>query len=58
MIDGITHGYVIHVTGSGYSVHPIDIGEETFRTFTHLCFLASRVKGFRDLIGPAEAVPA
>lgn len=58
MVEGITHGYVIHVTGNGYSVHPIDIGEDTFKTFTHLCYVASKVRGIRDLIGPAEQVPA
>lgn len=50
---GITHGMAIHVTDTGYAVHPLDIGEGTFQTFTHLCFVAQRIKGLRDLVGAA-----
>lgn len=50
----ITHGYAIHVTDKHYAVHPLDISEDTFRTFQHAAFLASRIASASLLVGGPE----
>jgi hypothetical protein len=48
---GITDAFAIHVTGNGYSVHPLAADEDAFKTFQHACFMAGRIKALKGLVG-------
>lgn len=53
----IDTGYAIWIRGDGYDVYPLDIGEDTFRTFQHVMTVARRTKDLRDLVSPAISAP-
>lgn len=50
---GITAGYAVWLRADGYDVYPLDCGEQTFKVFTHVAFVARHTKDDRHLIGEA-----
>ena len=48
---GITDVIAVHITGAGYTVHPLAADEEAFKTFTHAAYVARKARTMRDLVG-------
>lgn len=48
---GIQLGAVVHVRNDGYSVHPMNAGPDTFKTFTHIATTARRLANDSELVG-------
>lgn len=53
----IQSAYGVWIRAEGYDVIPLDVGEETFKTFLHVATVARRSKGIRDLVGDALPAP-
>lgn len=48
---GIEQGYAVWIRGDGYDVYPVDITEQTFKTFCHVAYVARQARALRDLVG-------
>ena len=55
---GITAGHAVWIRADGYDVYPVDISEQTFKTFCHVAYCARKGKGLRDLIGSPLSAPS
>lgn len=50
---GITTAHAVWIRADGYTVYPVDISEQTFRTFCHVAYVARQGKTLKALIGDA-----
>jgi hypothetical protein len=53
---GIECGYAIWCRSDGYDLIPVECGEDTFKDFLHIAWVARRAKTNKDLIGEAVHV--
>lgn len=52
---GIEAGYAVWIRADGFDVYPVDISEQTFKTFCHVAYVARRAKVMKELIGPSAS---
>lgn len=55
---GINAAYVVHCRADGYDCRPVDAGEDQFKVFQHLAWLARRIDEMKPWLGEPAAVPA
>lgn len=48
---GITCAHAVWIRADGYTVYPVDISEQTFKTFCHVAYVARQAKTLKALIG-------
>lgn len=48
---GIEAGFAVWIRADGYDVYPVDISEQTFKTFCHVAYVARQGRTLRDLVG-------
>ena len=53
---GITTGYGVWLRSDGFDVLPVDCGEQTFKAFLHIAWVARAAKTNKELIGEAVHV--
>lgn len=53
---GITRGYGVWLRSDGYDVLPVDCGEQTYKAFLHIAYVARAAKDNKTLIGEAVHV--
>ncbi len=54
---GITGGLGIWVRADGCDVHPVDISEQTHKSFLHIAYVARQTRTNRELVGNAIDAP-
>lgn len=55
---GLTAGYAVWLRSDGFDLVPLDCGEDVFRLFTHIAFVARRMKDSRSWVGAAVQLEA
>lgn len=50
---GITTAHAVWIRADGFDVYPVDISEQTFKTFCHVAYVARQSKLMKELIGEA-----
>lgn len=48
---GIERAFAVWLREDGFDVYPVDISEQTFKTFCHVAYVARQARRLRDLVG-------